>query len=232
MAAIGVIGNHASHWLSWCSSNYLTADGVRSNTDMVDDKFGLYLKAIDYGDNKLEIPSFIYNPITIKDPIPLHIYDNNYVVSRRSADVVFREGRENIVKTKLKDKVYYIGRGVLFNSALEPLLLLVGKSHKIDNYNPSLRLDELKIYCNPKVFADMQDTMNKYIITHILSGLLKEEFTYYYAYHNDMAKHKYEICVSNDIFKFFEIPKLSEEDLNQTCNGILRSNIDKIKVRL
>lgn len=230
MAAIGVIGNHAFCWLSWCSTNYLTTYGVRSNADMVDDKFKLYLKAIDHGDNKLEVPSFICNPITINDPIPLHIYENNYVVNRRSADIVFREGTGNIVKTKLKDKVYYIGRGVLFNSVLEPLLLLVGKSHKIDN--SSLKLDELKIYCNPKVFADMQDTMNKYIITHILSGLLKEKFIYYYGYHNDMAGHKYEICVSNDIFKFFEIPKLSEEDLNQTCNGILRSNINKLKIRL
>ena len=230
MAAIGVIGNHAAHWLSWCSTNYVTPYGVRSNTEMTDNKFRLYLKAIDYGDNKLEIPCFVYNPITIKDSIPLRIYENNYVVSRRSADVVFREGNGNIVKTKLKDKVYYIGRGVLFNSVLEPLLLLVGTSHRIES--SSLRLDELKIYCNPQVFADMQDTMNKYIITHILSGLLKEEFTYYYGYHNDMPNHKYEICVSNDIFKFFEIPKLSEGDLNQACNGILRSNINKLKVRV
>lgn len=230
MAAIGVIGNHATHWLSWCSTNYITSYGFRSNTEMADNKFGLYLKAIDCGDNKLEIPSFIYNPDTVKDSIPLRIYDNHYVVSRRSADVVFREGNGSIVKIKLKDKVYYIGRGVLFNSVLEPLLLLVGTSHKTDN--SSLRLEDLKIYCNPQVFADMQDTMNKYIITHILSGLLKEKFIYYYAYHSDMAGHKYEICVSNDIFKFFEIPKLSEGDLNQTCNRILRSNINKLKVVL
>lgn len=230
MAAIGTIGNQAFHWLSWCGTNYQTPYGVRSNADMADDKFRLYLKAIDCGDNKLEIPSFIFHPNTIKDPIPLHIYDNTYVVNRRSADVMFRDGLGNIVKTKLKDKIYYIGRGVLFNSVLEPLLLLVGTSHR--TVNSSLRLEDLKIYCNPQVFADMQDTMNKYIITHILSGLLKEEFIYYYAYHSDMAGHKYEICVSNDIFKFFEIPKLSEEDLNQTCNGILRNNINKLKVRL
>ena len=48
----------------------------------------------------------------------------------------------------------------------------------------------------------------KYIITHIMPSLLKEDFIYYYGYHPDYASHKYEICVSNEIFDFlFNIKK-------------------------
>ena len=230
MAAIGEIGNHAHNWLSWCRSSYISGLGLASKLDLNENKFNLYLKTKKLQENELEIPIFIFNTTTISEPIPLHIHRNNFIGNRRSADMLFRDGRvENIVQAKLKDKPYYIGKGLLLNASLEPIMLITGTS--LLPADESLRLRQMKLYCNPIVFEDMQNTLNKYIITHIMPGLLKEDFIYYYGYHPDYASHKYEICISNEIFDFFERPIINPlEDMDNKCNEILRANLDKIKI--
>lgn len=230
MAAIGEIGNHTHKWLSWCSSDYISSLGLASKLDLNESKFNLYLKTKKLQENELEIPIFIFNPTTISEPIPLNITRNNFLGSRRSADMLFRDGRvEKIVKAKLKDKLYYRGKGLLLNASLEPIMLITGTS--LLPANGSLRLRQMKLYCNPIVFEDTQNTLNKYIITHIMPCLLKEDFIYYYSYHPDYASHKYEICVSNEIFDFFERPIVNHlEDMDNKCNEILRANLDKIKI--
>ena len=230
MAAIGEIGNHTHKWLSWCSSDYISSLGLASKLDLNENKFNLYLKTKKLQENELEIPIFIFNPTTISEPIPLNITRNNFLGSRRSADMLFHDGRvEKIVKAKLKDKLYYRGKGLLLNASLEPIMLITGTS--LLPANGSLRLRQMKLYCNPIVFEDTQNTLNKYIITHIMPCLLKEDFIYYYSYHPDYASHKYEICVSNEIFDFFERPIVNHlEDMDNKCNEILRANLDKIKI--
>lgn len=230
MAAIGEIGNHTHNWLSWGSSDYISILGLASKLDLNENKFNLYLKTKKLQENELEIPIFIFNPTTISEPIPLNITRNNFLCSRRSADMLFRDGRvEKIVKAKLKDKLYYIGKGLLLNASLEPIMLITGTS--LLPANGSLGLRQMKLYCNPIVFEDTQNTLNKYIITHIMPGLLKEDFIYYYSYPTDHASHKYEICVSNEIFDFFERPIVNHlEDMDNKCNEILRANLDKIKI--
>lgn len=230
MAAIGEIGNHAHNWLSWCSSSYISGLGLASKLELNENKFNLYLKTKKLQENELEIPIFIFNTTTISEPIPLHIHRSNFICNRRSADVLFNDGRvENIVQAKLKDKLYYRGRGLLLNASLEPIMLITGTS--LLPTDGSLRLRQMKFYCNPIVFEDTQNALNKYIITHIMPGLLKEDFTYYYGYHPDYASHKYEICVSNEIFDFFERPIVNTlEDMDNKCNEILRANLDKIKI--
>ena len=230
MAAIGEIGNNAYNWLSWCSSYYMSGGGQASKLDVNENKFNLYLKTKKLQENELEIPIFIFNTTTISEPIPLHIYRNNFLYNRRSADTLFRDrGVEKIVKVKLKDKPYYRGKGLLLNASLEPIMLITGTS--LLPADGSLRLRQMKLYCNPIVFEDTQNPMNKFIITHILPGLLKEDFIYYYSYHPDNASHKYEICVSNEIFDFFERPIVNPlEDMDNKCNEILRANLDKMKI--
>lgn len=230
MAAIGEIGNHARNWLSWCSSDYISSLGLASKLDLNENKFNLYLKTKKLQENELEIPIFIFNPTTISEPIPLNITRNNFLGSRRSADMLFSDGRaEKIVKAKLKDKLYYRGKGLLLNASLEPIMLITGTS--LLPANGSLSLRQMKLYCNPIVFEDTQNTLNKYIITHIMPGLLKKDFIYYYSYHHDYVSHKYEICVSNEIFDFFERPIVNHlEDMDNKCNEILRANLDKIKI--
>ena len=230
MAAIGEIGNNAYNWLSWRSSYYISGVGLASKLDVNENKFSLYLKTKKLQENELEIPIFIFNTTTISEPIPLHIYRNNFLYNRRSADMLFNDVRlEKIVKVKLKDKPYYRGKGLLLNASLEPIMLITGTS--LLPADGSLRLRQMKLYCNPIVFEDTQNPLNKYIITHILPGLLKEDFTYYYSYHPDYASHKYEICVSNEIFDFFERPIVNPlEDMDNKCNEILRANLDKMKI--
>ena len=232
MAAIGEIGNNAHKWLSWCSSDYISGLGLSSKLDLIENKFNLYLKTKKLQENELEIPIFIFNTTTISEPIPLHIYRNNFLYNRRSADMLFNDGRmEKIVKVKLKDKPYYRGKGLLLNASLEPIMLITGTS--LLPTDESLRLRQMKLYCNPIVFEDTQNTLNKYIITHILPGLLKEDFIYYYSYHHDCASHKYEICISNEIFDFFERPIINPlEDMDNKCNEILRANLDKMKIHV
>ena len=118
MAAIGEIGNHAHNWLSWCRSSYISGLGLASKLDLNENKFNLYLKTKKLQENELEIPIFIFDATTISEPIPLHIHRNNFIGNRRSADMLFSDGRvENIVQAKLKDKLYYRGRGLLLNAS-------------------------------------------------------------------------------------------------------------------
>ena len=157
MAAIGEIGNHAHNWLSWCSSSYISGLGLTSKLDLNENKFNLYLKTKKLQENELEIPIFIFNTTTISEPIPLHIHRNNFIRNRRSADMLFSDGRvENIVQEKLKDKLYYRGRGLLLNASLEPIMLITGTS--LLPADGGLRLRQMKLYCNPIVFEDMQNT--------------------------------------------------------------------------
>ena len=58
---------------------------------------------------------------------------------------------------------------------------------------------------------------------------MKKKFSFYYLYHTNES-HRYEVIISDDIYKFFEKPSIDiTGDITVQCNEVLRNNIEMIK---
>ena len=225
MAALGEIGTHTRYWLSWCGNSYNRCY-LDSNHDLQHKSFSRYIHGI-ITEDMVEIPALMFQKEYMDKSLPVCGQSSDCII-RRSADMAFKDGEGAVVKVKIKDTLFLIGRGVIMDALYNPLIVCTGIANPPEK---SLRitLKGIRLYCNPNIFLDPTNIMNKYIITHILPYVMKNKFSFYYLYHPNES-HRYEVIISDDIYKFFEKPSIDVTgDITVQCNEVLRNNIEMIK---
>lgn len=225
MAAIGEVGTHTFRWLSWStdryfSENYLNYDELRSRVN-----YDLYVHPV-CNENNIELPILICSQTALGKSFPLIINNNDLLpIVKRSPDVAFKDGLRHIEKVKIKDNEWMVGKGIILNNNHEPYLIIVGNIDSTDT--SSWQLKGIKMYCNPKVLIE-NNAMTKCIVSHIIPYVLTHDFIVSSCGYQKM---KYQLIISDEIYKFFEKPVLeNDDDINAMCNSLLRTNIDKFNV--
>lgn len=225
MAALGDVGNHTHNWLSWCDDSYNKCY-LAATYNLQNQSFHHYMHGI-ITEDMVEIPAIMFKKEFMDQSMPVCSY-SNYCTTRRSVDIAFRDGRGEVVKVKVKDTVFFIGRGLVMDSFYNPLIVCTGIANT-PREAPLIHLKGIRLYCNPSVLSNQNDVMNKYIITHILPYVTKQKIPFYYLWHSNES-HRYEVIISDDIYKFFEKPSIDvADDITTQCNEALRNNIEMIK---
>lgn len=225
MAALGEIGTYTRRWLSWC--------GVSYNRCYLDfdcyfphESFSRYIHGI-ITEDMVEIPAIMFKKEFMDKSLPVCWQTSNCII-RRSADMAFKDGEGLVVKVKIKDTLFLIGRGVIMDALYNPLIVCTGIANPPEK-SSLITLKGIRLYCNPSIFLNPTNIMNKYIITHILPYVMKNKFSFYYLYHTNES-HRYEVIISDDIYKFFKKPFIDVTgDITVQCNEVLRNNIEMIK---
>lgn len=226
MAALGEVGNHTRQWLTWCGDLYNKCY-LKSNRTSQNISFSHYIHGITTEDI-VETPAIMFMKEFIDQSLPVCNVGES-CITRRSVDIAFKDGRKEIVRVKIGGTLFFIGRGIVMDAFYNPLLVCTGIANPSEGQYRML-LKGIKLYCNPSVFSNQKDVMNKYIITHILPYVMKTRFYFYYLEHPDNEAHRYEVIISDDIYNFFEKPSIDvTEDITAQCNEILRNNIEMVK---
>lgn len=225
MATIGKIGNNTSRWIRETFTNRLNS--WSSQLGLVDiAKYGKYLCVIDN-----EIPAYL-GTISVTE-LPIGAATGQPWV-RRSTDILFRDGTYEMRVVSLKGEIFYMGKGLLFDSSFNPYLIGVYKADNISNGNNVININKVKMYVNPKVLLHPQYTINKYILQQVIPYLLSNNISRIAKLSDyTLTTDKCEVIISNEIYKFIKSPKALNEDLYEKkseLKQIILQNFEKLKL--
>lgn len=171
----------------------------------------------------------------------LNEFQTAHVAQRTFNSIIrgFRNAR-TISKSNTTKSEYYVGRGIILDKDLNPLILYCAKlsidKDELMNCNGDgnaiinvfwKSIKEPIVYISPRVFYDQKDLINKGIVQKIipvLTGALEQRLT---SFQIPTPK----IIVSDEIDKFINsaIPPEVSDNINEDLNNFLLDNFQDIE---
>jgi hypothetical protein len=207
------------------------------------------------GDDEIEVPviarehieqavSDVMSPLTGASRIQtvvLPLYENSAPQERRTFDSFIRQffvttnySRRLQKITSNKGEVYYGGKGLIFDSRYNPLIMCTLKARKQVQESGTFRMAYFKpvIYVNPIVFLESDKLINKGIIKKLIPYYTSRDIDFprnNYRFSSNPEDRKVKVIVDN-FNKFFVEPikPTPSATTNDALNECLIDNIDDI----
>lgn len=164
------------------------------------------------------------------DEIAIHLYANLEQVVRSGDSILAKFFNTNFASRLMKVKtskgeIYYGGRGIIFDSQMNPLIMLAlhGNIDGIDNTRKKIIYSKSICFVNPVVFTE-ETLMNKFIIKKLIPVITNDPIyvtSRRFIEYSNTANSKAIVIVEN-FDQFFVTPELShlnsysDEEANNT----------------
>lgn len=165
-------------------------------------------------------------------------------VVRRTFNLVIKEFRNRRIISKINTTKgeYYVGKGIILDKDLNPLILYCAKlsidKDELMNCNGDRNaiinvfwksIKEPIVYISPKVFCDQKDLINKGIVQKIIPVLTGASDSIQRLTSFQIPTPK--IIVSDEIDKFINsaIPPVVSDNINEDLNNFLLDNFQDIE---
>ena len=166
-----------------------------------------------------EIPIFgkiIDNNFIYSDKIVVGVKMIDMVYNVRNIDGLIKEAFSNtsiltLKKFKIKEEIYYAGKGLILDSHFEPILTFISIS----------RMESFKCYIDPSVFTTHNKSlMAKYITKKLIPYLINNNIKY------DYKNYKCDLTI--DKINYIHSPVIPYNFSNEDINKMILENIDDL----
>ena len=139
-----------------------------------------------------------------------------------------------LYQVKIKDTIYYGGRGAYFDSEGNPLLMVMLECgmqegyHVIDS-NYRLQVKNCFVYIHPRVYTS-KGVLEKYIVSKILPYVITNAFCIgtYHSFMSTSHDLYFPVVIITDFDYMFHKPIINESTSNEELNDLLVANVDSV----
>lgn len=175
---------------------------------------------------------------TTEEEVIIPLFQNGNNVNKRTLNTICKLFKEvswlnRLAKVHISNNIYYIGKGIILDKDLSPLLLCTLKARKKEEPGEPNKIVYYKAMCyiHPNVFIHSKDLINKGIISTIIPFYLENEIYLPSNYYIDLEPtyKKVEIVI-DDCKRFFTKPVKPKQlsDIDTSLNKCINDNIDEI----
>jgi hypothetical protein len=137
-------------------------------------------------------------------------------------------------QVKIKDTIYYGGRGAYFDSSGNPLLMVMLECgmqegyHVIDS-NYTLLVKNCFMYIHPRVYTS-KGILEKYIVSKIIPYVITNSFHIgtYNSFVSSFNNMYSPIVIITDFDYMFHRPIINENTTNEGLSDLLMANVDSV----